>query len=96
MLFSDPHNPSSGQCYDSGNQPVVPGGNSGVKLTDYCNFVLTRRAADIDYDAVPVAGVDQWICARRLDTLAVCASTFQESDLVARIENGKVICYQRE
>jgi hypothetical protein len=97
MSFSDVHNPSSGQCYDFSKQlVVVPGGNSGVKLTDYCNAMLTIHPAGIVYDAVPVGNTNQWICTRTLDILAVCVSTFQESDLIARIENGKVVCYQHD
>jgi hypothetical protein len=91
MSFSDPLNPSSGQCFSADGQVA-----GGVDLTAYCNAVLTSRPAGVDYEAVPVDNSNQWICERTLDILAVCITTFQESKLEARIEMGKVICYRRD
>jgi hypothetical protein len=91
MSFSDPLNPSSGQCYASDGQLA-----GGVKMTGYCNAVLAKRPSGVDYDATPVKNTNQWICARKLDILAACVSTFQSSNLEARIEGEKVICYARE
>lgn len=95
MTFSVQDNPSSGQCYDRNDQLVGQGGRSGVDMAGYCNYKLTNRPAGVSYDSVPVPNSDSWLCVRNLDILAVCVTTFQESDLVARLENGKVICYRR-
>lgn len=90
MSFSDPHNPSSGQCYASNGQVA-----GGVQMGDYCNAVLPKHPAGSTYEAAPVANTKRWFCERKLDIVAVCVSTFQLSNLEARIEGDKLICYSR-
>ena len=88
MSFSDSSNLSSGQCYASNGQVA-----GGVQMSDYCNVVLPKRPAGSTYEAAPVANTKRWICERKLDIVAVCVSTFQLSNLEARIDKGKVVCY---
>ena len=64
-------------------------------MSDYCNAVLVKRPAGVDYVAAPVDNTNRWICERKLDILAVCVSTFQVSNLEARVDKGKVVCYLR-